>query len=82
MSFTRGWSRSSYTGKEKGLSSSAHIVEEEISLYVLPEIGLPTGTWEKDGWSLTSMKYAKVGLFSIVCIHFDFCLLVDQRVCR
>ena len=51
---------SEYEGKEKGQSTSAHIEGEEISLFILPDVGSPTTSWIKDGWELTPLKTLRV----------------------
>ena len=44
--------RLEYGGQEKGPSTTACIKDDHISLDVLPDIGIPKGTWTKNGWEL------------------------------
>lgn len=50
-----------YVGKEKGHEIEVHLKEDKVSLNVQePNIGIPTTTWEKDGWKLTPVTHVTV----------------------
>ena len=71
--------RLEYGGKEKGPSTTACISDDHISLDVLPDLGIPEGSWTKNGWELTplvqpptvSFKFYALMKAQYLCVVFS-----------
>ena len=54
-----------YGGMETGHNAIAQIEGNEVSLDILPDIGVPQTTWKNNGWELLSLTSPTVILLLI-----------------
>ena len=68
--------RLEYGGREEGPSTTACIKDDHISLDVLPDIGIPKGSWTNNGWELIPLVRPPT-----VSFKFYICLKKAQYLC-